>query len=181
MLNFYDVITPPLYCRIQDDTKKRELLKNLTKIEEIQEKKFIGRNWTITTWLLRDSNPNYQCLKITSCRWRPPPRMHSFTATTHFKSSRSFVSLCTIISPLTAIEMGNVVTVHVGRGGRSIFSLILDLSHRWNDHHAPAVVPSRNNPVPIEAGWVPELFLRIWWIDKPSAPYRDSNPRSSSL
>jgi len=31
-------------------------------------------------------------LKITSCRWRPPPRMHSFTATTRFKSSRSFVS-----------------------------------------------------------------------------------------
>ena len=33
-------------------------------------------------------------LKITSCRWRPPPRMHSFTANTHFKSSRSFVSPC---------------------------------------------------------------------------------------
>ena len=29
---------------IQVDTKKRELLKNPTKIEEIQEKKFIGRN-----------------------------------------------------------------------------------------------------------------------------------------
>jgi hypothetical protein len=43
---------------------------------------------------LRESNPNYQCLKITFCRWRPPPRMHSFTATTHFKSSRSFVSPC---------------------------------------------------------------------------------------
>ena len=74
--------------------KKRELLKNPTKIEEIQEKKCIDRNWTITTCLLRDSNPNYQCLKITSCRRRPPPRMHSFTATTHFKSSRSFVSPC---------------------------------------------------------------------------------------
>ena len=49
--------------------KKRELLKNPTKIEEIQEKKFIDRNWTITTCLLRDSNPNYQCLKITSCGW----------------------------------------------------------------------------------------------------------------
>jgi hypothetical protein len=57
-------------------------------------KKFIDRNWTITTCLLRDSNPDYQCLKITSCGWRPPPRMHSFTATTHFKSSRSIVSLC---------------------------------------------------------------------------------------
>ena len=57
-------------------------------------KKIIDRNWTITTCLLRDSNPNYQCLKITSCRWRPPPRMHSFTATAHFKSSRSFVSSC---------------------------------------------------------------------------------------
>ena len=57
-------------------------------------KKIIDRNWTIKTCLLRDSNPNYQCLKITSCRWRPPQRMHSFTATTHFKSSRSFVSPC---------------------------------------------------------------------------------------
>ena len=74
--------------------KKRELLKNTTKIEEIQGKKFIDRNWTITTCLLRDSTPNYHRLKITSCRWRPPPRMHSFTATTHFKSSRSFVSPC---------------------------------------------------------------------------------------
>ena len=73
--------------------KKRELLKNPTKIEEIQEKK-IDRNWTITSCLLRDSNPNYQCLKITSRRWRPPPRVHSFTATMHFKSSRSFVSPC---------------------------------------------------------------------------------------
>ena len=79
---------------MQSDTKKRELLKNPTKIEEIQEKKIIDRNWTIKTCLLRECNPNYQCLKITSCRWRSPPRMHSFTATTHFKSSRSFVSLC---------------------------------------------------------------------------------------
>ena len=29
---------------IQGDTKKRELLKNPTKIEEIQEKKFIDKN-----------------------------------------------------------------------------------------------------------------------------------------
>jgi hypothetical protein len=74
--------------------KKPEILKNPTKIEEIQGKKCIHRNWTITTCLLRDSNPNYQCLKITSCRWRLPPRRHSFTATTHFKISRSFVSPC---------------------------------------------------------------------------------------
>ena len=33
-------------------------------------------------------------MKITYCRWLPPPRVHSFTATTHFKSSRSFVSPC---------------------------------------------------------------------------------------
>ena len=82
---------------VQGDTKKREILKTPTKIEEIQKKKIIGRNWTITTCLLRDSNPNYQCLKITSCRWRPPPRMRSFTATTHFKSSRSFVSPCVCV------------------------------------------------------------------------------------
>jgi len=37
---------------IQSDTKKRELLKNATKIEEIREKKFIDRNWNITTCLL---------------------------------------------------------------------------------------------------------------------------------
>ena len=80
--------------------KKRELLKNPTKIEEIRKKKFIDRNWTITTCILRESNPNYQCLKITSCRWRPPPRMHSFTATTHFKSSRSFVSLRRILQSM---------------------------------------------------------------------------------
>jgi len=35
-----------------DDTKKRELLKNPTKIEEIQENKFTDRNWTIKTCLL---------------------------------------------------------------------------------------------------------------------------------
>ena len=57
-------------------------------------KKFIDRNWTIKTCPLRDSNPNYQYLKITSCRWRPPPRIHSSTVTTHFKSSCSFVSPC---------------------------------------------------------------------------------------
>jgi hypothetical protein len=33
-------------------------LKNPTKIEEIQQKNCIDRNWTITTCLLRDSNPN---------------------------------------------------------------------------------------------------------------------------
>ena len=44
--------------------------------------KIIDKNWTIATCLLRESNPDYQCLKITSCRWRPPPRMHSCTATT---------------------------------------------------------------------------------------------------
>ena len=41
---------------VQGDIKKRELLKNPTKIEEIQDNKFIDRNWTITTCLLRDSN-----------------------------------------------------------------------------------------------------------------------------
>ena len=39
-----DASTAQLYSLIQDDTKKRELLKNPTKIEEIQEKKFIDRN-----------------------------------------------------------------------------------------------------------------------------------------
>jgi len=34
----------PQRCTIKSDTKKWELLKNPTKIEEIQEKKFIDRN-----------------------------------------------------------------------------------------------------------------------------------------
>jgi tmRNA-binding protein len=50
-----------LTCSViyRETQKKRELLKNPTKIEEIQEKKFIDRNLTIATCLLRDSNPNY--------------------------------------------------------------------------------------------------------------------------
>jgi len=40
----YCVVTDHLCMFIQGDTKKRELLKNPTKIEEIQEKKFIDRN-----------------------------------------------------------------------------------------------------------------------------------------
>ena len=75
-------------------TQKTGTLETPPKIEEIQKKKNIDRNCTTTTCLLRDSNQNYHCLKITSCKWRPPPRMHSFTTTTHFKSSRSFVSSC---------------------------------------------------------------------------------------
>ena len=74
--------------------KKKRTFEKPNKNWRNPRKKYIDRNWTITTCLLRASNPNYQCLKITSCRWRPPPSMHSFTATTHFKSSRSFVSLC---------------------------------------------------------------------------------------
>jgi hypothetical protein len=90
-MSVWTASTQQCTLHVQGDTK-RERLKTPTKIEEIQEKKIIDRNWTITTFLLRDSNPHYQCLKLTSCRRRPPPRMHSFIATTHFKSSRSFVS-----------------------------------------------------------------------------------------
>ena len=74
--------------------KNGNFWKTQQKLKKSKKKKCIDRNWTITTCLLRDSNPNYQCLKIPSCRWLPPPRMHSFTGTTHFKSSRSFVSPC---------------------------------------------------------------------------------------
>ena len=79
---------------VQSDTKKTGSFEKPNKNWRNPRKKFIDINWTITTCLLRDSNPNYQCLKITSCRWRPPPRTHSFTATTHFKGSRSFMSPC---------------------------------------------------------------------------------------
>ena len=93
---------------IQGDTKKRELLKNPRKIWRNPRKKIIDRNWTITTCILRDSNPNYQCLIIKSCRWRPPPRMHSFTATTHFKSPRSFVSSC-VLSMLCRMRQSRIL------------------------------------------------------------------------
>ena len=72
--------------------KKREILKNPTKIEEIQQKNFIDRNRTITTCLLRDSSPDNQCLKITSCRWRPPLRMHSFNLPLSFPIARCNIS-----------------------------------------------------------------------------------------
>jgi hypothetical protein len=40
-----NLLTPSSgYSKTQGDTKKWELLKNPTKIEEIQEKKFIDRN-----------------------------------------------------------------------------------------------------------------------------------------
>ena len=45
-VSLYIIRSPALYTQqqVQSDTKKRELLKNPTKIEEIQEKKFIDRN-----------------------------------------------------------------------------------------------------------------------------------------
>ena len=55
-------------------------------------KNFVDRNWTITTCVLRDSNPNYQCLKITSCRWRLPLRMHSFNLPLIFPIARCNIS-----------------------------------------------------------------------------------------
>ena len=84
-------VCPSLYRVTQ---KNGNYWKTQQKLKKSKKKKFIDRNLTITTCLLRDSNPDYQCLKITSCRCRHPPRMHSFTATTHFKSSRSFESPC---------------------------------------------------------------------------------------
>ena len=60
----------------QGDTKKTGTFEKPNKNWRNPRKKIIDRNWTIKTCLLRDSNPNYQCLKITSsCRWCPPPRM----------------------------------------------------------------------------------------------------------
>jgi len=63
---------------IQGDTKKTENFEKPNKNWRNPTKKIIGRNGTITSCLLKGSNPNYQCLKITSCKWRPPPRTHSF-------------------------------------------------------------------------------------------------------
>ena len=48
---------------IQDDTKKGTFEKP-NKNWRNPRKKFIGRNWTTTTCLLRDSNPNYQFWKL---------------------------------------------------------------------------------------------------------------------
>ena len=45
IINVNSVKYQTMECKlIQSDTKKRELLKNPTKIEEIQEKTFIDRN-----------------------------------------------------------------------------------------------------------------------------------------
>ena len=76
------------FLHIQSDTKKTGTFEKPNKNWRNPRKIIIDRNRTITTCLLKDSNPNYQCLKITSCRWRPLPRMH------YFKSSHSFVSPC---------------------------------------------------------------------------------------
>ena len=86
--SYYHEISLTSRTHIQVTQKNGNFWKTQQKLKKSKKKKCIDRNWTITTCLLRDSNPNYQCLKITSCRWHPPPRMHSFTATTHFKSSR---------------------------------------------------------------------------------------------
>jgi len=58
----HTVIHVSRYLKIvQRDTKKRDVLKNPTKTEEIQQQKFIDRNLTIITCLLRDSNPKIVC------------------------------------------------------------------------------------------------------------------------
>ena len=44
--------------------KKTGNFEKPNKIWRNPRKKFIDRNWTIKTCLLRDSNPNYHCLKI---------------------------------------------------------------------------------------------------------------------
>ena len=98
--------------------KKNRKFWNPPKKLKKSKKKIIGRNWTITTCLLRDSNPNYQCLKITSCRWRPPPRMHSFTANKHFKSSRSFLSPC-VCSMLCRMPLCRILWMNSTKIGKN--------------------------------------------------------------
>ena len=75
-------------------------MKNPTKIEGIQEKKIIDRNCTITTCLLRDSNPNYQCLKITSCRW------HSAEHATHTGDTKERELLKCVVAVKECIRGG---------------------------------------------------------------------------
>jgi len=65
---------------VQGDTKKRELSKNPTKIEEIQQKKNIDRNWTIITdyYLIHDyqngevvCSPRSLFRSAANCTWQP--------------------------------------------------------------------------------------------------------------
>ena len=63
--------------------------------------------WTITTCLLRDSKPNYQCLKITPCRWRPPVRMHSFNLPLRFP-----IACCTSQLGYHEFRLGVFVSIH---------------------------------------------------------------------
>ena len=72
--------------------KNGNFWKTQQKLKKSNKKNFIDRNWTITTCLLRDSNPNYQCLKITSCRWCTPLRMHSFNLLLRFPIARCNIS-----------------------------------------------------------------------------------------
>ena len=73
-------------------TQKRGTFEKPNKNWRNPTKNFIDRNWTITTCLLRESNPDYQCLKITSCRWRPPLRMQSFNLPLRFPIARCNIS-----------------------------------------------------------------------------------------
>ena len=66
------------------DTKRTGTYEKPNKNWRNAKQNFIDKNWTITICLLRDSNPNYRYLKITSCRWRPPVRMHSFNLPLRF-------------------------------------------------------------------------------------------------
>ena len=68
-------------------------------------KKIIDRNWTITTCLLRDSNPNYQCLKITSCRW---PLLHVCILSLPLRISKVPVLLCHSVCVTRSAECDSV-------------------------------------------------------------------------
>ena len=56
--------TPCVFKRTGWHKKNGNFWKTQQKLKKIQEKIIIDRNWTIKTCLLRDSNPNYQCLKL---------------------------------------------------------------------------------------------------------------------
>jgi len=71
--------------------KNGNFWKTQQKLKKSKKKNFIDRNWTITTCLLRDSNPNYQCLKVQGLKVPVPQCCQLYmAATTHFKSSHFF-------------------------------------------------------------------------------------------
>jgi len=92
-------VCPYLFCfgytlivNEQGDTKKGNFWNPQQKLKKSNKKNLLTEIERLQLAFLRDSNPNYQCLKIMSCRWSPPLRMHSFNLPLKFSIARCNIS-----------------------------------------------------------------------------------------